>query len=330
MRHDMIRPLDSAIQVTVFSCSRESEKVCMFYYNICCSQFQQHHYRKHDENMFNSVHSSVFIIITLVMSLLCRCFSMATNSEVFQVPSTSSWASWPAQRWQSWVFDRFAFDIGSLAVLGGWIGREDFLKTPLGSSEWWHQPVRLLTTRGEGSCDLCFSRNVELQSHSDAACKQDTPLHRANHPVPSHPDFRFHTTWATASSNPINFQLPMDVDGYSNSKIIITCYHQICWFGLPLLAFTHWCLCMVSFLPESCHCLAISRWNPRRGTSLNIVSTREHSPRLNCEDLPTWVTKTHSLHLFARVTNSASSGKIKAKNIQRTMDVIEPERIWMK
>lgn len=131
MRHDMIRPLDSAIQVTVFSCSRESEKVCMFYYNICCSQFQQHHYRKHDENMFNSVHSSVFIIITLVMSLLCRCFSMATNSELFQVPSTSSWASWPAQRWLSWVFDRFAFDIGSPAVLGGWIGGEDFLKHPL-------------------------------------------------------------------------------------------------------------------------------------------------------------------------------------------------------
>lgn len=90
------------------------------------------------------------------------------------------------------------------------------------------------------------------------------------------------------------------------TKIIITCHHQICWFGLPVLAFTYWCLCMVSFLSESCHRLPISGWHPRRGTSLNIVSTREHSPRLNCEDLPTWATKTHSLHQWQV---DASGGK---------------------
>ena len=259
--------------------------------------------------MFNRVHSSVFIIITLVMSLVIALLLLLYGNKFWAVPS---------------AFDQFlGFLAGSTVTIlsfrsfciWNWFSsrtwrlnwRWRLFETPFGSSELWHQPVRLLTTRGEGSCDLCFSRNVELQSHSDAACKQDTPLHRANHPVPSHPDFRFHTTWATASSNPINFQLPMDVDGYSNSKIIITCYHQICWFGLPLLAFTHWCLCMVSFLPESCHCLAISRWNPRRGTSLNIVSTREHSPRLNCEDLPTWRTKTHSLHEWQIVPIVAKS-----------------------
>ena len=283
-------------------------KVCMFYYNICCSQFQQHYYRKH-VNMFNRVHSSVFIIMTLVMSLLCRCFSMATNSQL--IPS---------------AFDQFlGFLAGSTVTI---------LEAELAGKTFWNTPwFKWIMTSANSTLDYERWRPLWLVFFSERwiAMLLASKIRRCIEQIIQCPlILTFDSIQPGLEHSPINFQQWMLMDILRISKIIITCHHRICWFGLPLLAFTHWCLCMVSFLPESCHRLAISRRNPRRGTSLNIVSTREHSPRLNCEDLPTWVTKTHSLHEWQIVLNSASSGKIKAENMQRTMDAIEPERIWMK